>query len=160
MAMSAETRTEILVQDVMSRDVFRVGPLTTIGEALNLMYEKKVSALPVVDDGNRCFGIVTATDLVVLLRSTEQQLKSDFAADQDGPKLMDWVQRRLDSDPVRNIMSELMVTVSPDVNVHRAAKTMVDEKVHHLPVITDRQLVGFLTSADIVRAMAQQHVED
>lgn len=157
--MNVQAKTEIQVQDVMSHNVMRVGPLTSIGEALNLMYEGKVSALPVVDEGDRCFGIVTVTDLVVLLRSTEQTLKSDSLPLEDYRQAVELVQRRFDSDPVRNIMSEMMVTVAPDVSIERAAKTMADENVHHLPVIADRKLVGFLSSFDIVRAMAEKYYE-
>ncbi len=157
--MSVESSTEIQVQDVMTRDVLRVGPLTSVGEALNLMYEGKVSALPVVDEGDRCFGIVTATDLVVLLRTTEQTLKDDLLHLGDDRQALEMVQRRLDSDPVRNIMSELIVTVAPEVSIERAAKTMADENVHHLPVLADRKLVGFLSSADVVRAIARKYGE-
>ncbi len=153
--MPVEPVTEIQVQDVMTRDVLCVGPLTSIGEALDLMFEARVSALPVVDDANRCFGIVTVTDLVVLLRSTEQALKSDYLRFDDYRQAITLVLRRLDSDPVRNVMSELMVSVAPEVSLGRAAKTMADENVHHLPVIADRKLVGFLSSSDIVRVVAE-----
>ena len=152
--MSAQPKTETQVQDVMTRDVMRVGPLTSVGEALNMMHDGKVSALPVVDEGDRCFGIVTATDLIVLLRSTEQAVKNDFGEADDGPRAIKLVQQRLDRDPVRNIMSEIMVTVAPDLSIQRAAKTMSDENVHHLPVVSDRKLVGFLSSMDVVRALA------
>lgn len=157
--MSSEPKTEIQVQDVMTRDVLRVGPLTTVGEALNLMHQGKVSALPVVDEGDRCFGIVTATDLIVLLRSTEQAVKSDYGEAEDSNRAFELVQQRLDRDPVRNIMSEMMVTVAPDLSIHRAARTMADENVHHLPVVADRTLVGFLSSLDVVRAIANAEDE-
>jgi CBS domain-containing protein len=49
-----------------------------------------------------------------------------------------------------------MVTVAPDVRLTRAAKTMVDENIHHLPVLAERRLVGMLSSADIVAAMVRQ----
>ena len=152
--MLSEPQADMLVQDFMSRDVLRVGPLTSVGEAMNLMYEGKVSALPVVDENDHCFGIITATDLIVLLRSTARELKSDYLLDDDYRQAIGLVQLRLDRAPVREIMSELMVTVAPDVSIQRAAKTMADEHVHHLPVIAERRLVGLLSSVDIVAAIA------
>ena len=151
--MFSESQAEMLVQEFMSRDVLRVGPLTSVGEAMNLMFEGRVSALPVVDENDHCFGIITATDLVVLLRSTARELKSDYLHDDDCRRAIDLVQYRLDRAPVRDIMSELMVTVGPDVSITRAAKTMADENVHHLPVVADRRLVGLLSSVDIVAAI-------
>ncbi len=145
---------DLQVQDVMTRNIVRVAPSTTVGEALNLMFEAKVSALPVVDEGDRCFGIVTATDLVDLLRSTEQALKSDLLHNDDARQAIEVVQQKFDTSPIREIMTELIVTVAPDVSLQRAAKTMTTENVHHLPVLADRKLVGFLSSADIVRAVA------
>jgi acetoin utilization protein AcuB len=152
--MFSESQSGMLVQEFMSRDVLRVGPLTSVGEALNLMFEGKVSALPVVDENDHCFGIITATDLVVLLRATSRELNSDCIDSDNYRQAIDLVRHRLDRAPVREIMSELMVTVAPDVSIQRAAKTMADEKVHHLPVVADRRLVGFLSSVDIVAAIA------
>ena len=80
--MPVDSDTELLVRDVMSHEVLRVGPLTSVGEALNLMYEGKVSALPVVDESDHCFGIITATDLIVLLRRLVQ--RPDERAVRDG----------------------------------------------------------------------------
>ena len=146
--------TGIEVQQIMSRNIQRVSPDTSVGDVLDLMYEHRIFALPVVDEAEHCVGIVTITDLVTLLRSTEQTLKSDYPHFDDCLWAIDMVQRNLDSDPVRNIMSEVLVTVSPDVSLERAAKMMVIENVHHLPVMMDRKLVGFLSSIDIARAIA------
>ena len=146
--------TGIEVQQVMTREVHRVSPGTSVGEALELMFEHQISALPVVDEGEHCVGIVTVTDLLSLLRQTENTLRSDYPHFDDCLWAVDMVQRNLDSDPVRNIMSEVVLTVSPDLSLERAAKTMATEKVHHLPVVMDRKLVGLLSSIDIARAIA------
>lgn len=146
--------TGIEVQQVMTRDIKSVSPTTTVGEALELMLDHKISALPVVDEGHHCVGIVTVTDLISLLRKTEQTLKSDYPHFDDCLWAVDLVQRNLDSDPVRNIMSEVVLTVSPDLSLERAAKTMATENVHHLPVVLDRKLIGLLSSIDIARAIA------
>jgi CBS domain-containing protein len=147
-------KTGIQVQQVMSRDVHRVRPDTPVGEVLELLHQHQISALPVVENDDRCVGIVTIRDLVSLLRKTEQTLKSDYPHFDDCLWAVDMVQRNLDSDPVRNIMSEVMLTVAPDVSLERAAKTMVTENVHHLPVVMERKLVGFLSSIDIARGIA------
>jgi CBS domain-containing protein len=152
--MAEPLTTGVEVHEVMSRDLHRVSPTTPVGEALDLMSEKKISALPVVDEGDHCIGIVTVTDIIALLQRTEKTLRSNYPHFDDCLWAVDLVQRNLDKDPVRNIMSEVMVTISPDLSVERAAKTMSAENVHHLPVITDRKLVGFLSSIDVARVVA------
>ena len=146
--------TDIEVQQIMSREIRSVTPATSVGEALEMMHEHRVSALPVVDDSEHCVGIITITDLIELLRGTEQTLKSDYPHFDDCLWAIDMVQRNLDSDPVRNIMSEVVVTCSPDLSIQRAAKTMVTENVHHLPVVMERKLVGFISTMDIARAVS------
>lgn len=152
--MSEPTSTGIEVQQVMSREIHSVTPITPVGDALDLMFEHKISALPVVDGGEHCVGIVTTSDLIGLLRKTESTLKSEYPHFDDCLWAIDMVQRNLDTDPVRNIMSEVMLTIAPDVSLERAAKTMVTENVHHLPVVLDRKLVGFLSSIDIAKGIA------
>ena len=115
------------------------------------MFEKKILALPVVEN-DRCVGIVTATDLVVLLRATDKLLRSDYPHFDDCLWAVDLVQRKLDDDPVREIMSEVIVTTTPDTTVDDVAETILAESVHHVPVVDDNgKLVGFLSSFDFVR---------
>lgn len=141
------------VGDVMRSDVTHVSPTTTVGETLDLMFENKISALPVVD-GDRCVGIVTATDLVVLIRSTYKVLQSEYPHYDDCLWAIDLVQKQIGSDPVRNIMSEVLVETSSVATVREAADLMVREGVHHLPVVDDDKLAGFLSSHDLARAIA------
>lgn len=153
--MSLEAILQKTVQEVMTRDVIKVTPTTTINDTLDLMFDRKISALPVVD-GERCVGIVTATDLVVLLRSTEKVLRSDYPHFDDCLWAVDLVQKQLDSDPVRNIMSEVMVTIPSDATVAQAAKLMEAEGVHHLPVIHEGKTTGMLAAIDLVRLLAAE----
>ena len=153
--MSLNAILQKTVREVMTHDVVKVTPTTTINDALDLMFDRKISALPVVD-GEQCVGIVTATDLVVLLRSTEKALRSDYPHFDDCLWAVDLVQKQLDSDPVRNIMSEVMVTISSDATVAHAAKLMDTESVHHLPVIEQGKTVGMLAAIDVVRLLTRE----
>lgn len=151
--MSLNAILQKTVREVMTAEVIQVTPTTTINDALDLMFDHRISALPVIDD-ERCVGIVTATDLVDLLRSTEKVLRSDYPHFEDCLWAVDLVQKQLDSDPVRNIMSEVMVTANGDMMVAQAAKLMDDQSVHHLPVIDDGKMTGMLAAIDIVRLLA------
>ena len=149
--MSKSSTSTLTVRDLMLAEVTTVSPTATVGDVLELMFEKKILALPVVEN-DRCVGIVTATDLVVLLRATDKLLRSDYPHFDDCLWAIDLVQRKLDDDPVREIMSEVIVTTTPETTVDDVAETMLAESVHHIPVLDDDgKLVGFLSSFDFVR---------
>jgi CBS domain-containing protein len=141
----------MLVRELMTSAVTSVAPWTAVGEALDLMFEHKISALPVVEEG-RCIGIVTATDLLVLLRATDKLLPADPSPDDDCLWAIDLIQRKLVKDPVREIMSEVVLTTAPDAAIDQVARLMSEESVHHLPVVENSKLVGLLSSLDFVRA--------
>ena len=141
---------EMAIESLMVREPTCVHPDTSVAKALDLMFEQKVSALPVVDDG-KCVGIVTATDLVVLIRAITKVLQSEYPHYDDCLWAVDMVQKRAASDPIREIMSEVLVEASPQTSVGQAAALMVREGVHHLPVVDQGKLVGFLSSLDLIR---------
>ncbi len=63
------------VKDIITKDLVTIGVADTVHEALVLMGENRVSALPVVDQRDRCVGILSAADLVDLTRDTDDDLR-------------------------------------------------------------------------------------
>ena len=153
--MSKTTNPSLTVRDLMSTKLTTVEPTTTVGNALDLMFENKILALPVVEH-ERCVGIVTSTDLVVLIRATDKLLRSDSPHYDDCLWAVELIQARLDQNPVSEIMSEVVMTTRPKTPVHELAAKMLGEMVHHVPVVDDNQkLVGFLSSFDFVRGWSK-----
>lgn len=149
--MSKSTTETLTVRDLMSTHLTTVAPTATVGSALDLMFENKILALPVVEH-ERCVGIVTSTDLVVLIRATDKLLRSDYPHYDDCLWAVELVQSRLDQDPVSEVMSEVLMTTGPETAVHEIAAKMISELVHHVPVLDDDQkLIGVLSSFDFVR---------
>ena len=149
--MSKRSTGTLVVRELMSASVTTVSPTATVGNVLDLMFEQKILALPVVEN-DRCVGIVTSTDLVVLLRATDKLLRSDYPHYEDCLWAIDLVQKKLDDDPVSEIMSEVMMTTTPDTTADEVAEKMLEEMVHHVPVVDgDGKLVGFISSFDFVR---------
>jgi len=149
---------ELKVRDIMQTDVQVVGPDTTVRELADLLAQKKISGVPVVDTGQRVVGMVTEADVILqdadlhfpyyiplldsiiyvqIVNTFEQRLKKMF-----GTKVAD-------------IMTREVVTVSPDASVHDAATLMADRKVNRLPVVEGQRLVGIVTRGDIVRSIAE-----
>ncbi|TWT91278.1 CBS domain-containing protein [Stieleria varia] len=140
------------VSDLMSCDVVTIRSDATIGELLELMQREQVSSVPVVDDG-LCVGMVTSTDLARLIRDTNEVLHSDYPHYEDCVWAVDLARRKFKEDPVVEIMQGGIVSVAPTDDISQAAKKMMTQRVHHLAVMDNGRLIGFLSSCDFVRAL-------
>lgn len=143
------------VKDVMSRDVVSLHSHATVHEALKLMVENRVSALPVVDRNNRCIGMVSSSDLVELTKDLEDELESV----EENPNTELWLVKRLISntthETVDDVMSGDVASVRPEALLSKVATTMLRNRVHRLPVVdTDDHLVGIISTMDILGAFA------
>ena len=63
--------------------------------------------------------------------------------------------RKIFAVKVSDIMTDDVVSISPDASVREAAAIMADKKVNRLPVIASLKLVGIVTRGDIVQAIAE-----
>ena len=149
--MISKSTHELRVADVMSGSVKSVKSETPIGKVLEIMEDNHVHALPVVDQ-DQCVGIVTATDLVRLIRETNAALRSGYPHYEDCLWAVDLAHRKLDQQPVHEIMSVSVEKVSPETPLCDAAKRLSSCARHHLVVEADGKLVGFLSSWDVAAA--------
>ena len=129
--------------DLMSRPVKTLGRNDKLSVADTLMRTDRIRHLPVVDDAGRVVGIVSQRDLFfnALVRAL------GF-----GSTTRD---RMLESILVKEVMTEDVVTTTPEAEITTAAQLMVDRKIGCLPVVDAEVLVGILSESDIVSAVAR-----
>lgn len=127
------------VRDLMSTKVFTLGRNDKLSIADELMQQKRIRHLPVLDDDANVCGIVSQRDLFrgALLRALGY-----------GSRAEDLV---LDSVSVKETMSEQVHTTSPDTPIAEAARQMIEHKIGCLPVTEQGKLVGLLTESDFLR---------
>ena len=139
------------VQDWMSPIVCTIKREQPIRDALDLMGQHRISSLPVVDDG-RPEGIITIGDFMRAVDETDRVLQSTYPHFDDCLWAVELIQRRLGSDKVYTLMSELLTTSLPTQSMKDAAKIMCESDLHHLLVCCDAgTLVGILSASDFVR---------
>lgn len=132
-----------LVKDWMARDVLTVSPESGVLAAGQLMREKGVRRLPVVDGHGRLVGIVTFGDV----REAKPSAASTLSTWE-----MNYLLARL---TVAEIMHKAPLTISPDATIGEAAYLMNKHKISGLPVCdAQNNLVGILTESDIFRLVA------
>jgi CBS domain-containing protein len=133
----------IYVNNYMTDEVVTVEKETTLLEAHRLMGVKRIRSLPVVDD-ETLVGIVTRTDL---MSSDPSRLASSQKQD---------LSLKVLTQPVEKVMSKPLYTISPDAELPEAAKLMLENKVHCLPVMKDNELVGIITESDLFLMIVQK----
>ncbi len=140
------------VKEFVTRDTVTLGVGDSIHEALELMSENRVSALPVVDSKNRCVGIFSTSDLVDMTRDTDDDLRDLNLVDLSTKRfLVDKLAHSLGNEKVQGFMSEAVVTVGMETLIGKAAQEMLRNQVHHLPVVDhDDRLIGIISTMDIL----------
>ena len=108
--------------------VWSIGPNAMVIDAIRLMDEKNVGALPVLDSGT-LVGIVSERDytrkVIVKGRSSKDT-------------------------PVSDIMTKELLTVNPSNSVAECMRIMTEKRVRHLPVLEGTKLVGIISIGDVV----------
>ena len=146
------------VADVMTHNPIVVRPETPLQEAVQIIAERRISGLPVVDDAEKLVGIISETDLMwqetgvtppayIMFLDSVIYLQNPATYERDLHKVL--------GQTVGEVMSKKPITISPDKTVKQAAQLMHDRNVHRLPVLDSAgQVIGILTRGDIIRAMA------
>ena len=118
------------VADVMAREVETVGPSATVQEAAERMKAANVGSIPICQD-SRLVGTLTDRDITVRVTAEGRDPQTT---------------------PVRDVMSQPVVTVHPQQDLVEAEQLMHDHQVRRLPVVEqDQRLVGYVTTATIAR---------
>jgi CBS domain-containing protein len=139
------------VKDVMTREVISVEPSTSLRDAAALLVTHRVSGLPVVSEG-AVVGVISQRDL--LFKEQRPLEAAGWRA-----RLVDpFVSReplKLNARVVSEAMTAPAVTIGPGTSVSLAARRMLEEGVNRLPVTVQGELVGIVTSSDLVRAFVR-----
>ena len=126
------------VRDLMSRPVKTLERNDLLSVADSAMRNERIRHLPVLDNG-RLVGIVSQRDL--FLSALVRALGHGTMA--------------LRLIVVKEVMTEDVVTTTPETPIAAAAQMMVDRKIGCLPVVEGNALVGILSESDIVSAVAR-----
>jgi len=110
-------------------EVLTVDCATSVREAVTLLAERKIGALPVLRAG-QVAGIMSERDIIYCLQS-------------DGAAVLDWT--------VEKIMTAPAITVSPGTEILGALSLMTRRRIRHLPVVDGEALIGLVSIGDLVK---------
>ena len=152
------------VGDVMSTEVIKIHPTTSVNKIAHLMSDNDISGLPVVDDNDEVVGVITELDLIV--RNARFKMPTYFVIldsiiylERPG-HFRERLQHVLGTTAAE-IMSKPPVTVTQDSTIEDLASLMVGRRMNPLPVISDdNKLIGIVSRSDIIRLMAHRFDEE
>lgn len=127
----------ITVRDVMTKSVISVDGSINVNEAAKMMEDAKVGAI-IVMENNTPIGIVTDRDFAVKIVAHAYQITT----------------------PVKQIMSSPLIATGPDETILMAADLMHTRNIRKLPVIDNDQVIGIVTSTDLVNQLAISTEDD
>ncbi|HEX3936890.1 MAG TPA: CBS domain-containing protein [Xanthobacteraceae bacterium] len=144
----------MLVKDVMTRNVISVGVKEPVVRAASLMLQNRISGLPVIDEKNELVGVVTEGDFL---------RRRELGTGRRHPKWLEFVlgPGRLAQDyvhesgrKVEEIMTADPWTVGEDDSLESVVELMERRHVKRLPVIRDGRMVGIVSRANLMHALA------
>ena len=151
----------VRIKEILTRDVVSIAPDDSLVDALTLMAENRVSALPVVNGRGQCVGIISSTDIIALARELTEELEEYPVFESSHQWLLDQLaEHDLGRRKVHELMTPDVVTVGPETTLVEAASTMLANRVHRLPVVDAKgQLVGVVSMTDLLEAFVRQTQE-
>jgi CBS domain-containing protein len=117
--------------------VWSISPDATVFEAIRLMVDKNVGALPVVDN-SRLIGIISERDYTqkVVLKGLSSK-----------------------DTPVRDIMTREVLTASPSDSTADCMRVMTEKRVRHLPVLLGTKMVGIVSMRDVMEWVISEQAD-
>lgn len=122
----------MIASDIMTRNVCTIQPEASAQEVAQLLDSRRISGAPVVDADGRLIGIITEADII-------------SKVNREGLCVAD-------------IMSHELIIVNEETPVSEIAMLLTERKIKRVPVVQDGKLVGIVSRADIVHAVAEGHL--
>jgi len=130
------------VKDYMTAPIYVIERNEPVQRARNLMFKYGIGRLPVLD-GGKLLGIVTKYDITNRLNQAAPE----------------WRRRPIDKVPIQVVMTEKPITIFPDATMPQAAELMIENDISGLPVERDGELVGMITTRDMMKYFSEQDIK-
>jgi CBS domain-containing protein len=144
--------------DVMTTNVITVSPDTPVQEVAKILSERSISGVPVVDVENRLIGIVSEGDLLH---------RVEMGTDRRTGRRRSWWLDSVGSDEelarayvkshgrtAKDVMTSEVTSVSETTELADIANLLETKRIKRVPVVRDGKLVGIVSRANLVRALA------
>lgn len=149
----------VCARDIMTRTVVTAGPDDDVSAVAERLSKHGISAMPVCDKDGALVGIISEADLMrpfgeanALRRSWWLGLLAE--GERLAPEFVDYI--RLDRRRTRDLMTTSVVVATEDTSAQKLADLLRQHQVKRLPIMKDGKVIGIVSRADLVHALAQR----
>lgn len=149
----------LTAQDIMTSEIISVQKDMSVRELAQLLSDKKISGVPVIDEENNLLGVVTENDLIDQAKKvhipTVMALFDSFVF-LENPERLEKDLKKMSASTVGDICTSEIITANTETKVDELATIMAEKRVHTLPVLDQEgTMVGVIGKSDIIRTLAQ-----
>jgi CBS domain-containing protein len=144
--------------DVMTREVVTVAPETPVPEIAQILQAKRISGVPVVAADGSVVGIVSEGDLMRHALAIGEQHGSWWLTFFSDNSTLAREYAKTHGRIARDVMTREVISIAPTASLADIAKTLERKRIKRVPVIDSRKLVGIVTRANLLQALATVNV--
>jgi CBS domain-containing protein len=141
-------------RDVMTPRVTSIAPDDTVLKAARLMLQHQISGLPVVDKGGALVGVVTEGDFLRRAETGTERHRASWLEFVLGPGRLAKDYTRFHARKVQEVMTCPPYTVTEDTPLEDVVELMERKRIKRLPVVRGQQMVGIVSRANLLHALA------
>ena len=141
--------------DVMTSNVISIEPNASILQAIRLMLQHRISGLPVTDTSGAVVGILTEGDLLRRNETGTQRRRPRWLEFLVGPGRLATEYVHASGRKVHEVMTRDVHSIGEESKLDEVVALMERHRIKRLPVLKDKKLVGIVSRANLIRALAQ-----
>jgi len=144
-------------KDIMSSPVTYVMEGTPVREIARVLLQRRISAVPVLNESGRLIGMVSEGDLIGRQAADDNRRSWWLDVLEAGSRTGDKIAMYLEAHGLRarDVMSRDVVTVQPDEPISRIAELPVAKNIKRVPVVASGQMIGVVSRADILKCISR-----
>ena len=126
----------ILISQLLTRDVISIGENKTIYNAIKLLGKNNIGALPVLNNNMQLCGIISERDIIKnISNNTSVNFKKSF---------------------VNSIMTSVVITINRNIKSEDIMDIMSKNKIRHIPIVENKLLIGIVSIGDVVKRLLEK----
>ncbi len=143
-------------RDVMTTPVVTTKPTASVKDVAKLFLQRRISAVPVVDDTGKVVGIISESDLMRRAESGTEWQRPWWLTLMTGEQRLAEDYIKVHATKVADVMTSKVITATPDTPLEEIAGVLEKNGIKRVPVVHNGDLVGIVSRANLVQAMASR----
>ncbi len=133
----------MVAKDIMTKDLVTISPDASLHDAGLLIKEKRINGVPIVDEEKNLLGIITLTDLLNIIDVLSKKM------DMNKEDHINHLKNLFKEKKVKEFMVKKVESLREDSSLTDIMNLMFNKKVHTIPIVNDKKLVGVLGKHDL-----------